>query len=166
MTLRSGDPGPAAEVRGLIAPTALGDLLLPTAAVAEVVAYAGEAHTRKGGPEWLAGNLDWRGQQVPLIDLGADAHGGTAQGDAGPRRRHPCALICFTPSGNRALPYLAFLVADSPRLIRIRADDLTQATSLPKRLFTLHALEYRGRPAWVPDFDRIEQQWLLLAPGG
>ncbi len=163
MSLRTRGPVGADELRVLVAPTALGDLLLPSAAVAEVVSYAGEARMRQGGPAWLVGDLDWRGQRVPLVDLGPTAEADLpSRGPTGSRRQRPCALICFSPSGNRALPYIAILVADSPRLVRLGAADLHEAVDPPPRPFALYALAYQGRPAWVPDLDLVERQGLLL----
>lgn len=152
------------QVRGLLAPTGYGDdLLLPTTAVAEVVAYGGEARTRKAGPAWLVGDLDWRGQRVPLIDLGtAPEDEAIPRSDTDIRRRRPCVLICFTPSGNKALSYIGFLLAGLPRLVRFGAEDLVPAKHSMKRPFFLCALELQGRPAWVPDLDEAERQGLLL----
>jgi chemosensory pili system protein ChpC len=149
-----------AELRCLVAPTAQGDLVLPTSAVAEVVAHGGEARIRKGSPEWLMGDLKWRDLRVPLIDLGAQAH--MPAPAAGTRRPHPYALICFTPSGNQALPYIAFLVAGLPRQARIHREDLVPATNPTARPFLLYALELQGRPAWIPDLDALERQGLVL----
>jgi chemosensory pili system protein ChpC len=150
------------EVRGLVAPTACGDLILPTAAVAEVVAYAGEARVRPSAPDWLLGDLEWRGQRVPLIDLGRPPEWANPEVEPARRRQHCSALICHTPSGNRTLPYVGLLVAAAPRLVRLRAADLTPAADDAQRPFALCHLEYLGSPAWIPDLDRVEREGLRL----
>ena len=150
------------HVRALGAQTALGFLLLPSAAVVEVVSYAGDAQARPNGPDWLIGELDWREHRVPLVDLAGTPRPTQAQSETGVRRQRPCALVCFTPSGNRALPYIAILVPDSPRMMRIVADDLSPAIDPPSRPFALYDLAYQGTPAWVPDLDMIESKTLSL----
>jgi chemosensory pili system protein ChpC len=146
------------ELRGLVAATGAGDLLLPTSAVAEVVAYGGEAGSRTGEPVWLIGELKWRDRQVPLIDV-VPHEVGLARAPVD-RHRRPHVLVCFTPSGNRALPYVGLLVSGLPRLIRIRIDDLIPTADATARPFALCALEFQGRPAWVPDLDEVERQGL------
>ena len=120
MSARLRDAGHAGDVRALIAPTPRGNLLLPTAGVAEVVAYSGDVRMRRGEPAWFLGQLDWRGQRPPLIDLGALGEDSSVPDEARSRWRRPCVLISFSLNGNPALPYVGFLVADSPRLVRIR----------------------------------------------
>jgi chemosensory pili system protein ChpC len=163
---RQTDPRTQPELRSLVAPTGVGDLILPAGAVAEVVAYDGEIGARPGGVDWLLGRLQWRNHRVPVMDLGRSREvldSGTASGY---RRRHPSALICVTPSGNQALPYVGLLVAATPRLVRLRAADIEPAAAGPERVFTLYHLEYLGQPAWVPDLDRIEREVLALGPLG
>jgi hypothetical protein len=81
-------------------------------------------------------------------------------------RSRPCVLIAFSPNGNRALPYFGFLVADSPHLVRVHAADLAPEKVPQTRSFVLHALEFQGRPAWVPDLDEVERQLLQLGLHG
>jgi chemosensory pili system protein ChpC len=156
----------AGEVRGLIAPTTQGNLLLPTAAVAEVVAYSGDVRVRKGEPAWFLGELDWRGQRPPLIDLGALGGDKAVPGDTRAPWRRPCVLVSFSLNGNKDLPYVGFLVADSPRLVRIRPGDLLSQETSEKHALVLYAVELQGRSAWIPDLDEVERQVLPLVTHG
>jgi chemosensory pili system protein ChpC len=153
------------EVRGIVAPTTDGILLLPMGAVAEIVTYDGQQVPKPGVPEWLLGELPWRGQKVPLINVASSAKSASFAGDAGQRRRHPSALVCFTPNGNQALPYIALLLADTPRLVRLRSSDLAESAQAPDGLFVLYRLQCLGQPAWVPDFDEIERELMLQGLG-
>jgi chemosensory pili system protein ChpC len=166
MSGRLRDVAHAGEVRGLIAPTTQGNLLLPTAGVAEVVAYSGDVRMRRGEPAWFLGQLDWRGQRPPLIDLGALAEDSTTPGEARARWRRPCVLISFSLNGNPTLPYVGFLVADSPRLVRIRPADFVSQETSEKHPLVLYAVELQGRPAWIPDLDEVERQVLRLGMQG
>lgn len=166
MSTSQRDPAKVDDVRGLIAPTVFGNLLLPAAAVAEVVSYSGgDVRPHQGGSQWLVTDLEWLGQWVPLVDLGPAAPDDIQDKPViGTRRRRPCALVCFTPNGNPAVPYIAILTTDSPRLVRLTSADLAQAPNtrtIPLAHFTL---DYRGSPAWVPDLDLIEREALLRAP--
>lgn len=166
MTMLQRGPDKIDGVRGLIAPTTLGDLLLPAAAVAEVVSYTGgDVRPHQGGSQWLVTDLNWLDQWVPLVDLSAAQDDRQDESTTGTRRRRrPCVLVCFTPNGNPAVPYLAILTADSPRLVRLTAADLAEAANPQTIPLALFALEYRGRPAWVPDLDLIERETLLQVP--
>jgi chemosensory pili system protein ChpC len=166
MSARLRGAAQAGEVRGLIAPTTQGNLLLPTAAVAEVVAYSGDVRVRKGEPAWFLGELDWRGQRPPLIDLGTVGEQGPMSGDAQARWRRPCVLMSFSLNGNAALPYVGFLVTDSPRLVRIRSGDLLPQETSEKHPLVLYAVELQGRSAWIPDLDEVERQVLRLGAQG
>ena len=166
MSARLRGAAQAGEVRGLIAPTTQGNLLLPTAAVAEVVAYSGDVRVRKGEPAWFLGELDWRGQRPPLIDLGALGGGKAVPGDTRAPWRRPCVLVSFSLNGNKDLPYVGFLVSDSPRLVRIRPGDLLSQETSEKHALVLYAVELQGRSAWIPDLDEVERQVLPLVTHG
>jgi chemosensory pili system protein ChpC len=166
MSARLRGAAQAGEVRGLIAPITQGNLLLPTAAVAEVVAYSGDVRVRKGEPAWFLGELDWRGQRPPLIDLGALGGDKAVPGDNRAPWRRPCVLVSFSLNGNKDLPYVGFLVSDSPRLVRIRPGDLLSQETSEKHALVLYAVELQGRSAWIPDLDEVERQVLPLVTHG
>jgi chemosensory pili system protein ChpC len=143
---------PAEELRGVVLPLGPADLLLPNAAVAEVLGYR-EPETSGGGPPWLLGTVTWRERPVPLVSLPAAAH--PSQPVAlGPRAR---LAVCFTPSGNRALPYVGLLCVGPPRLARFRADNLSPTGEEADNPFILHTLTYAERPGWIPDLDALER---------
>lgn len=140
------------ELRGVVLPTGNADLLLPNAAVAEVVGYK-EPAPYASAPVWLLGAIPWRGCSLPLVSL-AMANAVPIDISHGQRGR---MVICYTPSGNRALPYLGFFAVGPPRLARLSAATLQPAEGMPANPFVLHALTYAERPAWIPDMDAIER---------
>jgi len=140
------------EVRCVALPTGDADLLLPTEAVAEVVGYK-DPTPYDSAPGWLLGNASWRGVAVPVISL-AMASAQPVEVDHGYRGR---LVICFTPSGNRALPYLSFVSIGPPRLARLRPSSLEPTQAPPTNPFVRHGLTYSERPAWIPDIDAIER---------
>lgn len=58
----------ASEVLSLVVPMQGMSLLVPNAMVAEIVPFGGmEAKTK--GPDWLLGDVVWRGQKLPLMSF-------------------------------------------------------------------------------------------------
>ena len=139
------------EVRGIVLPTGAADLLMPNAAVVEVIAYC-DPEPYPSAPGWLLGAVYWRGRDVPLVSLAA-----AGTGAASPRLPRARLVICYTPSGNSALPYVGILAAVSPRLARLSAEMLEPAQMDPDNPFVLYALTYAEQPAWIPDMDAIER---------
>ena len=92
------------EVVGIVLPAGGADLLLPGSAVVEIVGYRSVSAVEKA-PDRLLGNLDWRERSVPAVSVAA-ASGQSVQTEPG---RRSCLVVCYTPSGNQALPYLALL---------------------------------------------------------
>lgn len=140
------------ELRGIVLPTGAADALLPNAAVAEIMGY----HLPRpypSAPGWLLGAVSWRGREIPLVSLAA-ADAETATDGRAKRGR---LVICFTPSGNSALPYVGLLAVAPPRLARLSAQALEPAPTASNNPFVLHALTYAERAAWIPDMDAIER---------
>jgi chemosensory pili system protein ChpC len=135
----------------IVLPCGAADLLLPNAAVAEVLSFRFPTPI-EDPPAWLLGNLEWRERLVPVVSVAA---AGQAKEIALDRRAR--LAVCFTPSGNPSLPYLAFLAVEPPRLALLLAQSLEPGPSAPDNPFVLHALSYVDRPAWIPDFDAIER---------
>lgn len=143
------------SVAGLLLPTGDADLLLPNAAVAEIIAYRPPMAV-KGGPAWLMGEVDWRERLVPVVSVAAAQEGGTK---TAPGNRARLA-ICFTPSGNPALAYVAVFASAPPRLARFHAQTLEPSDVGSHNPFVLHSLRYNDAPAWIPDMDAVERSVL------
>jgi chemosensory pili system protein ChpC len=142
----------ARSLAGVVLPAGPADLLLPNAAVAEIVAYRPPVEIA-GVPPWLLGQLEWRERLVPVVSIAAAEEGGEG---AAPGRRARLA-VCFMPSGNTALPYVAILSVEPARLARFSAEALEPAAERRDNPFVLYALTYAERPAWIPDLDAVER---------
>jgi hypothetical protein len=66
-------------------------------------------------------------------------------------------VICYAPSGNRALPYVGIVATESPQLARLSPEVLEPAQVPTENPFVLHSLNYAEAPAWIPDMDAIER---------
>lgn len=146
-------------LRGVVLPVGPSDVLLPNAAVAEVLAYR-EPAALADAPPWLLGTLEWREREIPVVSLAA---AGDPPQSAEPGRRARLA-VCFTPDGNPELPYMGLLCVAPPRLARFLPEALEPGEEPPANPFVLHALTFAERPAWIPDLDAIERALLDALP--
>jgi chemosensory pili system protein ChpC len=138
-------------LRVLLLPSDGAELMLPAAAVAEIVRAERLDPPAEGGPDWLAGTLPWRGLSVPVVRLvqGHDA-----------RRRH--AVVCFAPSARGHLPFFAVESPGLPQLAKIGADVLAPEAEPQDNPppFVLTDLRLNDRPVWLMDLDALERSLL------
>ena len=147
----------ASEIRSLFIPLHGFRLVLPNAAVAEVVAFSEPVHL-DAAPEWLLGLLDWRGQLVPLASLELAMGAKAAPGGRGPR-----VAVLNALGGRTELPFLAIVLQGIPSLVRVgEADiaDLDGDEGLPGQL-VLRQVWVHGQPTVIPDLLALEE---MVAP--
>jgi len=139
------------EVRSVLIPITGAELLLPNAAIAEIVAYSRPEEIEQA-PEWLLGNVLWHGWQVPVVALGVL----TERQDREPLEN---AKICITKSliGNRRMPYVGILAQGFPRLVTVTSTGMTEVPDSSSHLALAGQVIIGDREAWVPDLDRISQ---------
>lgn len=154
---------PVQEIRGVILPAGAAGLLLPNAAVAEVLGYRDPTPV-PDSPPWLLGMVPWRERLLPLVSL-PDASRPPQPGTRGPRAR---LAVCYSPDGHPALPYIGIVAVGPPRLARFRAENLDPVGAAdPNNPFVLHALTYADQPAWIPDLDALKRALLeILSAAG
>jgi chemosensory pili system protein ChpC len=152
------NPGDTDTVIGMALPNGRADVLLPRSAVAEIVAYRPPTPL-PNAPDWLIGNLIWQQRPVPVVSIGAVQ---AEESQTAPQRR-TCLVVCYVPSANRALPFVAILAAGPPRLCRFRAEDMKAAPADAPNPFVLQTFTYKDRPAWIPDMDAIERAVVEIA---
>jgi chemosensory pili system protein ChpC len=141
------------EIRGVLIPLQHTQLLLPNAAVAEVIGYR-EPDEAASGAGWLMGNIVWRQRNLPLIRM--ETLLGQEAGEGGVRQR---IVVCHSLNEDARRPFFGFVAAAIPRLVRVR-EELLQGETLDQALLEapLHAqVLFDGLPALIPDLGRIEQ---------
>ena len=123
--------------------------MLPAGAVAELVRGGVLGPPPAGAPDWVLGTLAWRGHRLAVCRLGEGAGPG-----AGPH----ALVVCFAPSGNPELPYLAVASPGLPRLERVNPTNLAPEPDAPQERpwFVRGALWLNGRPAWLLDLGALE----------
>lgn len=107
------------EIRGIMIPvTKEKRVLLPNAIIAEVVSYSGLRDV-EGAPDWLLGNINWRGYEIPVLCYNSLTTGGRTD------RNNSGRVVVIKSLGNQEnLPYFAMLVDGVPRLQLITQGDL------------------------------------------
>lgn len=139
----------AADLQVLVLPGPGVDLLLPAGAVAEMVRGGDLGPPPAGAPDWVLGTLAWRGHPLAVCRL--------VEG-AGPGASPSALVVCFGPSGNPALPYLAIASPGLPHLERVNATNLASESDPTQGgpWFVRSPLRLNGRPAWLLDLEALE----------
>ncbi|HIP53349.1 MAG TPA: chemotaxis protein CheW [Chromatiales bacterium] len=101
------------ELLALLIPLHEDFMLLPNAAVAEVIGYR-EAEPLAHTPDWLAGEIQWRREPTPVIRF--ERLAGLPAGPPGHRARI-CMVNTLTPESR--IPYFGVIAQGIPRLVRI-----------------------------------------------
>lgn len=137
-------------------------LLLPAAAVAEVVRAASLEPPVPGAPDWLAGVLPWHGLQVPVVRLvGAEPLA------AGPPARY--VVVCQNAAGAPILPHFGLASPGLPHLEWVTPQTLAPELEAPAVAetgpFTPIALRHLGQPALLLDLEALELALLAALSG-
>jgi len=141
------------EIRCMLIPLHEGRLLLPNAAVAEVIGYR-DPDPVANGADWLQGRVSWRQRDLPVVDfermLGRPDLGG------GIRQR---IAVCYALSPDADRPMLGIVAQGIPRLLRvsrqaIESADAGEPGESPVRM----TLSVGGESLLVPDLDYLQAQ--------
>jgi chemotaxis signal transduction protein len=156
----------------LLLPVSENHLLLPTAAVAEVLAYE-EPKPVVEGPKWLLGILSWRGIHIPLTYLeNMESHLTWNFSDqhfehAGSTKRcvaviNRSAKIPGESKQDRSdrYPFFAIVLENSPRLKHIVEEQvkiITQFTEKNRRF--LMEIKVENDSALIPNLEGL---WMMI----
>jgi len=148
------------QLRGVVIQTAAGALLLPNAAITEVLSFS-DPDVIEGAPEWLLGRIRWHGWHVPLVDFARlTGHGATGTAQTGRRR----VLVIKALGGNPRMPYMAVLAEGFPRLVTLQAETLQDLAGQGANDDCLYArVDVNDEPALVPDLDALESRITAVA---
>lgn len=140
------------SVRSLSIPVVGANLLVPNAAIAEIIQYQEPEPPNAGAKPWFLGLLDWRERKVPLISWEV------ASGADMPLPRASMRIaILKSWSNSEEFPYFAILTQRIPRLLTVFTESIeplgedVDATELD----LAHVLA-NGEPAIIPDLDKLE----------
>jgi chemosensory pili system protein ChpC len=138
------------EIRGVLIQVEGARLLLPNAAISEVLSYA-PPEPVADAPDWLLGRMRWRGWQLPLVSFARLSGTAVEQGGLGNK-----VIVLKALGGNPKAPYFALLTQGFPRLVTVSQERLVvdAGGALPEAVAANVLLN--DEPALVPDLDRIE----------
>lgn len=140
------------DIRSVVITVTNGRIVLPNAALAEVVTIA-QPDPYPEQPAWVYGRIRWRGWQIPLVSFSMYAGLSHEEGQIGAR-----VAVLKTVSGIARLPYLGLLTQGFPRLTQISTDALTpdSYTGIPQPGVQL-PIRLRDEPALIPNLASLEQ---------
>lgn len=142
------------EIRGVLLPVGERPLLLPNAAVAEVIGFL-EPEPQSEIPDWLLGRIEWRGRHVPVVSWERMVEGREPDWNA---QRVRIAVL-NTLNGNPDLPHIGILSVGLARLVRIHANALTEdPLGEDTSPLVSAAVVIADSTAWIPDLDELERQ--------
>lgn len=140
------------SVRSLFVPVVGGNLLVPNAAIAEIIQYS-EPEVVDSSEPWMLGFLNWRDRKVPLISYEV-ANGGELPLPKASMR----IVVLKSLTSNDDMPYLAILTQRIPRLATIYEESielLDDDEEIPE--YGLQSVLANGEPALIPDLVKMEE---------
>ena len=148
------------QVRSLLVPLRDVNMLLPNIVVAEVSNYQLPSK-QPDIPEWILGNIEWRGQTIPVISLeilcGPKGSTNLVQSRL---------LIVNSVRPDSPLRFYAIVAAGLPRLMQFDDSlaDSVEESSIPELLCRVY-IDHQC--AVIPDLDYLqgllEQHWAAAA---
>jgi len=138
-------------VRCLVVPSDPGFLVIPSAAVAEIVPLALKEGSAEGN---LLGLMTWRGVQVPVYSM--EGLAGLSIPVFGKRSK---AFVFYPWKGMDKNMFFAIATLHDPRPMLLASDDIQASDDdQSDNAFIRASFRYDGEPALIPDLQAISQQ--------
>jgi chemosensory pili system protein ChpC len=140
-------------VRSLFINVASARLVLPHAAVAEIMPFR-TPQAVDAAPAWFLGYLPWRDMRIPVLSFEA-AEGGAVP----PRTRQTRIAIVNALSGDERLVRYGLVTQGIPHVLNLDQGNLAPAEA-EIGPYSLCAVRAAGQPGVIPNLDALER--LLL----
>lgn len=126
-------------------------LLLPNVSIAEVVDFA-STEAPADAPEWMAGKLEWRGLELPVISYDA-ANGGEITRPGGSRGR----IVVLNTIGDHhdQVPFMALVTQGIPSQTRLTEDQVKRIDG-DTGSADMMQVDVDGESAFIPDLGFLE----------
>lgn len=136
------------QIASLLIPMQGRPLLVPNAAVAEIVNWP-ELEQIAETPSWLLGMTEWRGIQLPVVSL--ERLNDPAADDAEGHR-----LLVINSQGHYKSPFYGVAAQGIPRLIRVFPEEIGEQQDLvDDQVFDMLVM-VSGERAIIPDLMAVE----------
>lgn len=126
-------------------------LLLPNVSIAEVVDLS-STQAPTDGPEWLAGKLEWRGLDLPVISYDG-ANGGEVTTSGGTRGR--IVVLNTISDHHKTIPFMALVTQGIPSQTRLNEDQIKRIEG-DLGSADLMQVDVDGETAFIPDLGFLE----------
>lgn len=140
----------ADEVACVIFPLAGRQMLVPSVCIAEVLPWQ-RPRVLADAPRWCAGEVDWHGTWIPVVDIDALDAARAPEAVAG---RCLVVLNRTTPGAGRS--FYALFTSGIPRLVKIAGDDVAAEAS-PAGSTELLRLRVGTEDLVIPDLGAVER---------
>lgn len=129
-------------------------IVLPGAAIAEIIDFQPTQAASDDLPTWYLGKLVWRGIQVPLVSLEGMNHNAFFT-----QARSLKIIVMHGLSQRSNMPYWGFVAMETPRMLRIDKERLI-AADMEDQDNAVAAMwaQLDGDIVMLPDLALIEQQ--------
>lgn len=146
--------GSGEAIQSLIIPLNAENIVLPNAAVAEVVFFT-EVAPVENVPPWFLGMLSWRNMSLPLISFEAAASEGEA-----PKSHHKQKYAILKALGQDPhFQFFAIRTEGIPQLVRIDKATISPSPELSEDSeYVLRHVLVNEIAAVIPNLDYIEEQ--------
>jgi chemosensory pili system protein ChpC len=144
-------------VRCILIPFGSGQLLLPTAVIAEVTSYKEPEQLDNDQPDWLLGIINWRKQRIPLISI---------EKTLSLPMIHPVnkirTIVLYGLKSPHTMAFYAFQTIDVPRTIAaVTKSNLINNPKVEKNIGLLFNVKvHQADTAWLPDLNYLEENLL------
>ncbi len=141
------------DIRGVLIQIAGSQLLLPNAATVEVLSYV-DPEPLENAPDWLLGQIRWRGWRVPLVSFARIAGTHTEGSAVGTK-----LIVIKALGGDPKLPYFALVAQGFPRLVTISRENMivdSEHREVMPDGIRLRVM-FNQDVALVPDLDAAER---------
>ena len=137
----------------MLIPLHQGRLLLPNAAVAEVIGYRNPDPVETQAA-WLQGTVSWHQRAIPVIDF--ERMLGRPDQGAGIRQR---IAVCYALNPDEQRPMLGLVAQGIPRLLRVSRQGIESAFAGSAGGSAVRmTLSVGGEELLVPDLDYLQSQ--------
>ncbi len=138
------------EIRGVMIPVTGGHVVLPNAAIAELVAYTPPG-SMPCEEDWVLGFINWRGWQVPLFSFSLMAELAEEERDNTAR-----VAILKALTGSTNMPFLALMTQGFPQLHNLNKQNLQIIPGAEMTPGVAYQVEVEGQQGYIPDLTHIE----------
>ena len=144
-------------VRCILIPFGAGQLLLPTAVIAEITYYNEPEQLDDNQPDWLLGIINWREQRIPLLSI-EKALSLPMINSVNKAR----TVVLYGLESPHTMAFYAFRAVDVPRTIAaVTNNNLINNPEAEKHTGLLYNVKvHQTDTAWLPDLSYLEDNLL------